>query len=365
MTDTHNNPPNPALPTLRQQLEAYLDTQAAQGKSPRTLDSYRERLLPFVDWCEQRSVGYAAQVTLVLLESWQRYLRAYRKADGQTYTTNGQRERLSTLRLWFRWLLQRHRILYNPVEQLVLPKEEKRLPAQILSERETVQVLDSLADGSVLGLRNRVMLEVLWSSGIRRMELRQLKLGDIDVERGAVVIRQGKGNKDRMVPIGERALGWLARYLTSVRPELAAQHDSGYLFISQKGRPLSLGHLTQIAGQTIRQQARLNKPGACHLFRHSMATQMLDNGADIRHIQAMLGHEKLDTTQLYTRVAIGQLKKVHQQTHPAERAGDGHPDRLPPDADTEPPANQAGHGVAASAASNCQPRQGGQPGRPR
>ncbi|PHM34696.1 integrase/recombinase [Xenorhabdus szentirmaii] len=96
-----------------------------------------------------------------------------------------------------------------------------------------------------------------------------------------------------------------------------------------------------------------------------MATQMLDNGADIRHIQAMLGHEKLDTTQLYTRVAIGQLKKVHQQTHPAERAGDGHPDRLPPDADTEPPANQAGHGVAASAASNCQPRQGGQPGRPR
>ncbi|MDC9590604.1 site-specific tyrosine recombinase XerC [Xenorhabdus sp. XENO-10] len=335
MTTSHDNP----LITLRQQLEAYLDTQAAQGKSPRTLESYRERLLPFVDWCEQRTVQYPAQVTLGLLESWQRYLRAYRKADGQPYSHNGQRERLSTLRLWFRWLLQRHHILYNPAEQLVLPKEQKRLPAQIMSERETAQVLDSLDDPSVLGLRNRVMLEILWSSGIRRMELRQLRQGDIDVERGAVVVNQGKGHKDRVVPIGERALSWLKRYLVQVRPQLAAQYDSGYLFISQKGRPLSPGHLTHIAAKAIRQQAQLDKPGACHLFRHSMATQMLDNGADIRHIQAMLGHEKLNTTQVYTRVAIGHLKKVHKQTHPAERD----PQALPEaDNHTEPPESRSG-----------------------
>ncbi|PHM49630.1 site-specific tyrosine recombinase XerC [Xenorhabdus miraniensis] len=330
MTTSHDNP----LITLRAQLEAYLDTQAAQGKSPRTRESYRERLLPFVDWCEQRTVQYPAQITLGLLESWQRYLRAYRKADGQPYSHNGQRERLSTLRLWFRWLLQRHHILYNPAEQLVLPKEEKRLPTQILSERETTQVLDSLDDQSVLGLRNRVMLEILWSSGIRRMELRQLRRGDIDFERGAVVVNQGKGNKDRVVPVGERALGWLTRYLVQVRPQLAEVYDSGYLFISQKGRPLSPGHLTHIAAKAIRHQARLDKPGACHLFRHSMATQMLDNGADIRHIQAMLGHEKLNTTQVYTRVAIGHLKKVHKQTHPAERATQALPEA---DKHTEPP----------------------------
>ncbi|MDC9595212.1 site-specific integrase, partial [Xenorhabdus sp. IM139775] len=98
------NPHSARFTTLRQQLEAYLDTQAAQGKSPRTRESYRERLLPFVDWCEQRTVCYPAQVTLALLESWQRYLRAYCKADGHRYSNNGQRERLSTLRLWFRWL---------------------------------------------------------------------------------------------------------------------------------------------------------------------------------------------------------------------------------------------------------------------
>ncbi|PHM64983.1 integrase/recombinase [Xenorhabdus stockiae] len=156
-----------------------------------------------------------------------------------------------------------------------------------------------------------------------------------------MAVQQGKGNKDRVVPIGERALGWLNRYLArSVRPRLAEQHDSGYLFITQKGRSLSLGMLTHIAGSAIREQARLDKPGACHLFRHSMATQMLDNGADIRHIQAILGHEKLNTTEIYTRVAISHLKKVHQQTHPAERSGNVQMDNQQPDANTEPPKSR-------------------------
>ncbi|MGJ0638705.1 site-specific tyrosine recombinase XerC [Xenorhabdus bovienii] len=357
MTTSHGNP----LITLRAQLEAYLDTLAAQGRADRTQETYRSYLLPFIDWCEQRTVSYPAQVTLPLLESWQRYLRAYRKADGLPYSNNGQRERLSALRLWFRYLLQRHHILYNPAEQLVLPKEEKRLPAQIMSERETAQVLDSLDDQSLLGLRNRVMLEILWSSGIRRMELRQLQRGDIDFERGAIVVNQGKGHKDRVVPIGERALGWLKRYLLHVRPCLAAHYDSGYLFISQKGRPLSLGHLTHLAGKAIRQQAQLDKPGACHLFRHSMATQMLDNGADIRHIQAMLGHEKLNTTQVYTRVAIGHLKKVHKQTHPAERD----PQALPEaDSHTEPPKSSSG-GASGEPDTDPKLQRTGQPDLPR
>ncbi|WFQ79776.1 site-specific tyrosine recombinase XerC [Xenorhabdus sp. SF857] len=357
MITSHDN----TLITLRQQLEAWFDTLLAQGRADRTRETYRSYLLPFIDWCEQRTVRYPAQVTLVLLESWQRYLRAYRKADGQPYGNNGQRERLIALRLWFRWLLQRHHILYNPAEQMVLPKEEKRLPAQILSERETTQVLESLDDQGVLGFRNRVMLEILWSSGIRRMELRQLQRGDIDFERGAVVVNQGKGNKDRVVPVGERALGWLKRYLVNVRPQLAAHYDSGYLFISQKGRPLSLGHLTQIAGKAIRQQAHLDKPGACHLFRHSMATQMLDNGADIRHIQAMLGHEKLNTTQIYTKVAIKQLKQVHSRTHPAERDS-----QALPDADSQTGRSENGSDCASGEPDAKRiPQRTGQPERPR
>ncbi|MBD2782726.1 site-specific tyrosine recombinase XerC [Xenorhabdus szentirmaii] len=330
--------------TLRQQLDNWLDTLTAQGKSRQTSLSYRAYLSPFVDWCEQRAVCAAPQVSLPLLEGWQRYLRAYRKADGQPYSHNGQRARLNMLRVWFRWLLQRHQILYNPADLLVLPKKEKRLPAQILNVAETGQVLDSQDCGTLRGFRNRVMLEVLWSSGLRRMELANLRTGDIDSGRGVLYVRQGKGQKDRVVPIGTQALGWLKRYLANVRPRLAARHDSGYLFISDRGRGLSRDYLSQLVGHIIREQAHLDKPGACHLFRHSMATQMLDNGADTRHIQAILGHERLETTQIYTRVAIGHLKQVHQQTHPAERLE---------------------HGVAEIKVSDNHARRGGKPDNPR
>ncbi|EYU13188.1 site-specific tyrosine recombinase XerC [Photorhabdus aegyptia] len=307
------------LATLRQLLAAYLEIRTVSGHSLSTVSNYRDALTPFVDWCEQRSVCHAPQVSLTVLESWQRYLRHYCKADGEHYSNNSQLQRLTMIRVWFRWLLQRHHILYNPAEQLVIPKAERRLPAQVLSETETDQVLTSLDAQTPLKLRNRTILEVFWSTGIRRMELINLRLGDIDRHRGVLVVRQGKNRQDRVVPIGTRALHWLERYLDHVRPHLAWKHDSGHVFITRKGKPLARTTLTLMVGKTIREEAKLNKPGACHLFRHSMATQMLENGADTRHIQALLGHRKLETTQIYTRVAIGHLKKVHERTHPAER----------------------------------------------
>ncbi|CDL86430.1 site-specific tyrosine recombinase XerC [Xenorhabdus cabanillasii] len=349
---THEMPPPD---TLCRQLDMYLDTLLARGFSPRAVADNRSQLQPFVTWCEQRGVGHAPQVNLLLLESWQRTLRAHRKADGQPYSASARRKRLGTLRRWFAWLLSRHHILYNPAEELVLPRAERRLPVQGLNEHETTQVMASLDARTPTDFRNRVMLEVLWSTGIRRGELRNLRTGDIDPHRGTLMVRQGKGQKDRVVPIGERALAWLSRYQGEVRPWLLGRHDSEYLFVTQRGQPLCLGMITQIAGQAIRERARLDKPGACHVFRHTMATQMLDNGADIRHIQAMLGHEKLDTTQIYTQVAIGQLKKVHQQTHPAERDNPALPKTDNP---AETPESLSDRGDAESTAPDRQPRRG-------
>ncbi|QTF09860.1 site-specific tyrosine recombinase XerC [Brenneria izadpanahii] len=305
--------------TLRQHLTDYLDHLSAAGYSRRTMESYRERLLPFAAWCEDRGLLHAPQVSLSGLEGYQRWLRGYRKADGKPLTAGSQLNRLSAIRMLFRWLLRRHVILYNPAEMLQLPKEERRLPAQVLSEEETGGVLQSVESGTVIGLRNRVILEVLWSTGVRRTEAANLMLSDIDLSRGVMAVRQGKGNKDRVVPLGERACKWLVRYLNHARPELAKRYDSGHLFISHRGKGLARATLTQMAGKAIRGTGHLDKPGACHVFRHSMATQMLENGADTRHIQAILGHEKLETTQIYTRVAIGHLKQVHERTHPAER----------------------------------------------
>ncbi|MFP1868243.1 site-specific tyrosine recombinase XerC [Lonsdalea quercina] len=305
--------------TLRQYTTAYLAYLTATNHSPRTVEGYGERLRPFVTWCEERGLMQAAQVSLSVLEAYQRHLHGYRKADGKPLAQGGQLNRLTSIRMLFRWLLQRHHILYNPAEQMTLPKAEKRLPAQILSEEETEAVMDAQDTETLTGLRNRAVLEMLWSTGLRRSELANLMLADVDVGRGVLVVRQGKGNKDRVVPVGLRALVWVQRYLDAVRPRLTTRHDSGYLFVTIWGKKLARSTLTILAGSAIREQAHLKKAGACHVFRHSMATQMLENGADTRHIQAILGHEKLETTQIYTRVAIGHLKAVHEKTHPAER----------------------------------------------
>ena len=304
---------------LHQHLDAYLLHLRAGQYSVRTCEAYEERLRPFIHWCGLRSVQYPAQVSLAVLEAYQRYLGQYRRQNGRYLAINSQRNRLLTIRQWFRWLLQRHVILYSPAEMLTLPKEVRSRPSGVMSEQETTQVLRASDNGTPLGLRNRAILETFWSSGIRRMELSRLRLGDADLSRGVLRVNQGKGRKDRVVPLGERAVIWITRYLSDVRPRLAQRADSGHLFLTIKGGPMSRAVLTQLAGKAIRENARLKKAGACHLFRHSMATQMLDNGADIRHIQAILGHEKLDTTQVYTRVAIGQLQKVHRSAHPGNR----------------------------------------------
>ena len=144
-----------------------------------------------------------------------------------------------------------------------------------------------------------------------------LSLFDLDRERGTVMIRQGKGKKDRMIPIGERALAWIDRYLESARPDLVIGRNNATLFLTNAGESFTPDRLTQLVRGYVN-AADTGKSGSCHLFRHTMATLMLENGADIRYIQAMLGHAELSTTQIYTQVSIRKLKEIHTATHPAK-----------------------------------------------
>jgi integrase/recombinase XerD len=169
-------------------------------------------------------------------------------------------------------------------------------------------------------VRDRAILEVFYSTGIRRSELAHLAVTDIDHERATLLVRQGKGKKDRLIPVGERALAWVHRYLAEVRPKLAvAGDDDGTLFLSADGMPFALDALTRLASQYVKASG-VPKTGACHLFRHTMATLMLEGGADIRYIQAMLGHAELSTTQIYAQVSVRALQAVHSATHPAAAA---------------------------------------------
>lgn len=215
------------------------------------------------------------------------------------------------VRAFFKWLARENRILYNPASELVLPRIERRLPKHVLSAEEVEAVLAQPDLSEPTGVRDRAMLEVLYSTGIRRAELANLALFDLDAERGTLLVRQGKGKKDRMVPIGERAIAWIGRYTDEVRTRFAPTPDEGVIFLTVDGTPFALGRLTQLARRYVN-QAKLGKSGACHLFRHTMATLMLEGGADIRYIQAILGHVRLETTEIYTRVSIRQLQAIHQ-----------------------------------------------------
>jgi integrase/recombinase XerD len=187
-----------------------------------------------------------------------------------------------------------------------------------MGPNQSIEIMRQPNVGEPLGIRDRAMLEILYSSGLRRMELLHLKLYDVDEKHGLVTVRQGKGKRDRVVPIGERALAWLDIYLNSLRPEIVKKPDDGIIFLTSNGVPFTPNHLSWLARQYVK-SAAIGKNGACHIFRHTMATLMLEGGADIRYIQAMLGHVRLDTTQIYTHVSIRKLKQIHESTHPGAR----------------------------------------------
>jgi integrase/recombinase XerD len=271
----------------------------------------------FLKWCRRNRVAAPTQITRTSLESYQRYLFQYRKKDGQPLAVASQHSRLAPLKVWFKWLTHRKHIWLDPAAELELPRVGYKLP-NVMNRDEAERVLSQPNVGELLGIRDRAMLEMLYSSGLRRMELLHLKLYDVDQKHGLVTVREGKGKRDRVVPIGDRALAWLDLYLNRLRSEIAKKPDDGIVFLTSNGAPFTPNHLSWLARQYVK-SAGIGKGGACHIFRHTMATLMLEGGADIRYIQAMLGHVRLDTTQIYTHVSIRKLKQIHTATHPGAR----------------------------------------------
>jgi integrase/recombinase XerD len=284
--------------------------------SPRTVRMRDFYLNAFAQWLEERGVTRPTDVTKPMLERYQRHLFHQRKvADGKPLSFSFQHQHLCALRGFFRWAARQNRILYNPASELEPPRRVHRLPRHVLTVSEVEQVLAQPDVTDPLGLRDRAMLETLYSTGMRRSELCGLTLVDLDAERGTVLIRQGKGQKDRMVPIGERAIAWVDRYVAEVRSQLVVEPDPGVLFLAATGEAVGPDWLSRITHRYV-DRAALGKQGSCHLLRHTMATLMLEGGADVRYIQEMLGHARLETTEVYTHVAIRQLKAVHTATHP-------------------------------------------------
>jgi len=313
--------------------EDWLESLRVRNYSEETIAGRLFGLKHFMLWAEARDVTRACEVTRPILETYQRWLSrpdaaatTPRKKGSGTVPPSGkplawstQRERISMLRDWFRWLTRQNVILHNPASELELPRPEKRLPVAALTRTEIEQLLAVPDIADPLGLRDRTMLEVLYATGLRRAELCRLECPDVNTERGTVTVRQGKGGKDRVVPIGSRASAWVTRYAREVRPRLLVDVRTPELFLTGYGGPFNPDVFSRSVSAWM-EKAGLAKRGSCHLLRHTCATHMLEGGADIRYIQQQLGHAKLETTAIYTEVTIRQLIEVHARCHPSARS---------------------------------------------
>lgn len=305
-----------SAPNFTPYVSGFIEALAVRNFSPHTLHRLTKSLGYFVHWAEERGILQPMDVTRPVLLRYQRKLYHARKANGQPLAWRTQHAHLYAVRAFFRWLSRENYLLSNPASELELPRLEFRLPRTVLTPAEAATVLNQPNVQDPLGLRDRAMLETLYSTGMRRSELVALTLYDVDVDRGIVSIRQGKGRKDRTVPIGDQALAWIVKYRDDARPAFVVEPDDRLLFLGQMGRAIDAEHLTRLV-RTYVAQAAIGKQGACHLFRHTCATLMLENGADIRFIQELLGHAQLASTQIYTQVSIKRLKAIHTATHPS------------------------------------------------
>lgn len=310
LLDTPQTPDSLAAWLLR-----HLDALEIRQISAASRKARKSNLAHFNAWCVEHAIETPQAVTHAHVEAFQGHLFRYRRRDGQPLSASGQTNILSAVGAFFSWLVKHRHLPSNPASDMELPRVPKGLrDPMTASEVEAVLALPDITYAQ--GLRDRAMLEVLYGTGIRRMELAALDVRDIERERGTLHVRRGKGGKGRFVPIGERAVAWLTAYETQARPMLQGDPHEPALFLNIDGKRLSMNALSWRVRQYL-DRAGVHKAGACHLFRHTMATVMLDNGADVRHVQEMLGHADIGNTQHYTKVSIAKLKAVHAATHPA------------------------------------------------
>lgn len=296
--------------------DTWLEWQAQRAFSERTIETYYWFMRVFLRWAHDHDIHSVNEITQSILEKYLWWIYLYRKENGQPLSNVTQRMRLGTLHRFFAWLCRTRRLDVNPSADLELPRKQPRSLPKALSRGEIRSLMLIPDTSDLLGVRDRAILECYYATGMRRRELTQLNVDDLDLQRGIVYIRKGKGGRDRVVPLGFSANRWVSRYLDEVRPQLQDSDLERALFLSGYGQRFSAAYI----GNWVRRcmdRAAIDRAGSCHLLRHSCATHMHEIGADILFIQKLLGHARLDTTQIYTEVNIDQLLTVHELTHPS------------------------------------------------
>jgi len=295
---------------------SYISHLRVRNCTENTVKNRQVYLSYFLRFCVDRDLFFLSQITEETIQSYKGHVSSLKnQRTNEPLSISSQRIRLSVIKNFFTYLQKQGLIPFHPFTHIEIPKSTPKEPRKAtLTAEEVEEVLSQIDLKNPLGVRDRAMIEVLYSTAIRRMELASLGLYDLDMSEGLLRITQGKGQKERMVPIGKRAIKWTLKYLLEVRPYLIRWEDPGILFLSALGGGLSQNYLGTLVRGYLRQAGLLH--GSCHLFRHTAATLMLAGGADMLSLQEMLGHNSLDTTVQYTRVGVEKLKEVFKQSHP-------------------------------------------------
>lgn len=311
--------------TLVDEFAAYL---SGIGRTLRTLEHHRASLKLWRRFLDEKGVTDTAEggtelaaVTPQIVADYQAWLYAARSRYGRPYTLESQIGILNSLQVFHKFLVKTYRLLNDPTATLQLPKGPKRLPGKILSTVEMKRLLNQPDTATVLGFRDRTLYEVFYSTGLRVTEAIRLRVPDADMSQATLFVAESKHFKDRYVPVGQTACRYLDEYLARVRPLLlrnAAQPADAPLFLSRLGRVLDKSGVEDKL-QLYAARARIRKHITVHVFRHTLATEMLRHGADLRQIQELLGHASLRTTQIYTHIVKGELKRIQAQCHPREQ----------------------------------------------
>ena len=295
-------PPPAADPTI----DAFTDALWLEdGLSKNTLEAYRRDLRLYAEWL-------AAEHGATLPQTREQHLNGYMAARARGKATSANR-RLTVFKRYFRWALRERLIDADPTLKLLTAKQPLRVP-KTLSEAQVEALLNAPDTDTPLGLRDRTMLELMYASGLRVSELVTLKTFHLGVAEGVLRV-MGKGGKERLVPFGDEAHGWLVRYLAEGRGAILAGQQTDDLFVTQRGAAMSRV-MFWIIVKKCAQLAGITAPLSPHTLRHAFATHLLNHGADLRVVQLLLGHADISTTTIYTHVARERLKLLHAQHHP-------------------------------------------------
>ncbi|MDD2710291.1 MAG: tyrosine-type recombinase/integrase [Verrucomicrobiae bacterium] len=316
---------NFGLPTVIQEpdfltllFERYVQHTELLSFSERTIRTQRSYLRLLAAFLVEKDVVEIQTVTTTTLMDFQRWLYYRPTWRGGVRVAASMNRTLSVVKSFFHFLKQEGYLARDPSEDLEFAREPQRLPRNILTPQEARKIIEAPDTSTHLGYRDRTILEVLYATGIRKLELMNLTPEDVNLEEELLRINGGKGAKDRVAPLSRVACSFLESYIKGVRPELLREKQSSHLFVSLRGQAISKNALGEIVEKYAR-RAGVKKHVTCHLWRHSCATHLLKNNANLRHVQEILGHRSLATTERYLSLTITDLKEAHRKCHPREK----------------------------------------------